>query len=72
MLVLARKPLFRNPGRALAPQELVLELGKLGHGVWIGDDIRVRVLSYSDGLVRLGIDAPHSVHVWRDELKVDR
>ena len=68
MLVLARKPLFRTT-RILPAADVAAHMAKDGHGVWIGPDIRVRVLSYDNGLVRLGIDAPRSLYVWRDELE---
>ena len=34
----------------------------------IGSDIKVKVLSIKRQAVKLGIEAPRSVHVWRDEL----
>jgi len=36
--------------------------------VQIGRDIKVTVLSIRNRRVKLGIDAPSSVSVWRDEL----
>ncbi|ULA63123.1 MAG: Translational regulator CsrA 2 [Nitrospira sp.] len=39
-----------------------------GEGVTIGPDIRVIVLGMKGGQVRLGIEAPHSVEVHRDEV----
>ena len=42
---------------------------KVGEGIQIGDNIRVVVVSIkSSGAVQIGIDAPISVRVWRDEL----
>jgi carbon storage regulator len=40
--------------------------------VCIGDDIIVRVLESSGGSVRLGIDAPKQVPIWREELRIAR
>jgi carbon storage regulator CsrA len=37
-------------------------------GIWIGPDIRVKVLAVGKQRVALGIDAPSHVPVWRDEL----
>lgn len=37
-------------------------------GVQIGRDIKVTVLSIQNRQVKLGIDAPSSVRIWRDEL----
>lgn len=39
-----------------------------GEGVTIGPDIRVIVLGMKGGQVRLGIEAPHTVEVHRDEV----
>lgn len=36
-------------------------------GIRIGDDIRIVVVQ-SGGKVRIGIDAPPAVQIWRDEL----
>lgn len=36
--------------------------------IHIGRTIKVTVLSVRKGEVRLGIDAPSSVSIWRDEL----
>jgi carbon storage regulator len=36
--------------------------------IQIGRDIKVTVLSIRNRQVKLGIDAPSSVRVWRDEL----
>ena len=36
--------------------------------IQIGRDIKVTVLSIRNRQVKLGIDAPNSVRIWRDEL----
>ena len=36
--------------------------------IQIGPDIKVTVLSIRNRQVKLGIDAPSSVRIWRDEL----
>ena len=41
---------------------------KLGQRLMIGDNIVVTVLSVRGGQVRLGIEAPRSVPIRRDEL----
>ena len=41
---------------------------KLGEAITIGSDIRVVVLQVKGGAVRLGIEAPRSVAVHRDEV----
>jgi len=41
---------------------------KVGEAITIGPDVRVVVLHVKGGLVRLGIDAPRSVEVHRDEV----
>jgi len=42
---------------------------KAGENLVIGDEIVVSVLAIRGGRIRLGIDAPPSVHVRREELK---
>jgi carbon storage regulator len=34
----------------------------------IDDDIKITVLSYNYGQVRLGIEAPEDVEIWREEI----
>jgi carbon storage regulator len=41
---------------------------KLGEKVVIGDGIVVTVVEIKGRTIRLGIEAPHSVPVWRGEL----
>ncbi|MEW6542387.1 MAG: carbon storage regulator CsrA [Nitrospirota bacterium] len=41
---------------------------KLGEGITIGSDIRVVVLEVKAGQVRLGIQAPPTVQIHRDEI----
>jgi carbon storage regulator len=41
-----------------------------GEGVVIGPDIRVVVLGIKNGQVRLGIEAPRTIEVHRDEVCV--
>jgi len=41
---------------------------KLGEAIVIGDGIVLTVLSVRGGQVRLGIDAPRTTPVWREEL----
>jgi len=43
---------------------------KRGEGVAIGPDIRVVVLGIKNGQVRLGIEAPRTIEVHRDEVCV--
>lgn len=40
-----------------------------GEWIDIGPDIAIQVLSCGDGKVRIGIEAPSHVAVWRRELK---
>lgn len=39
-----------------------------GETIHIGDDIRITVLGINGGQVRLGIDAPLSIEVHREEI----
>ena len=41
---------------------------KLGQSIMIGDDVEVTVLSVDGGKVRLGIQAPSGVPVYRTEI----
>ena len=41
---------------------------KLNESIVIGDNIVVKVVSIDNGVVKLGIDAPRSVSIIRDEL----
>ncbi len=45
---------------------------KAQQGVWIGDDVVVRVLSIEHGRVKLGIEAPAEMHIDRDELRPEK
>lgn len=40
---------------------------KIDEGIWIGDDVRVVIVSARGGTVKLGIEADLSVKVLRDE-----
>lgn len=39
-----------------------------GQSIIIRDDIRVTVLANEGGGVRIGIDAPEDVEIWREEI----
>lgn len=41
---------------------------KIGEVITIGNSVRVRVLSFDRGVVRLGIEAPKSIPVHRKEV----
>lgn len=42
---------------------------RLHEVVVIGDDVKVQVLGYKEGQVRLGIEAPSEVEVDREEVR---
>lgn len=44
---------------------------KLDEAITIGDNIVVKVISVEKGVVKLGIDAPHSISIVRNELLED-
>jgi len=44
---------------------------KLDEAITIGDDIVVKVISVEKGIVKLGIDAPTSISIVRNELLDD-
>ena len=41
---------------------------KLDESIVIGDNIRVKVISVENGVVKLGIDAPQEISIMRSEL----
>lgn len=41
---------------------------KLGESIQIGDDIRIKIIDVSRSFVKIGIDAPRSVKVHREEI----
>jgi len=41
---------------------------KIGEVITIGDSVRITVLNYDRGIVRLGIDAPKTIPVHRKEI----
>jgi carbon storage regulator len=44
---------------------------KVGEKIYIGENIVVTVAEIDRGRVRLGIEAPRDVPIWRDELAED-
>ncbi|OHE15516.1 MAG: carbon storage regulator [Sulfurimonas sp. RIFOXYD2_FULL_37_8] len=44
---------------------------KIDESIVIGDDIRIKIISIEKGVVKLGIDAPKSVSIIRNELLED-
>ena len=44
---------------------------KVGERILIGENIAVTVVRVAQGTVRLGIEAPHSTPIVREELKID-
>jgi carbon storage regulator len=45
---------------------------KLGEKIWIGENVVVTVVQIDNNRVRLGIEAPRSVPIWRSELIVEK
>ncbi len=44
---------------------------KLDEAITIGEDIVVKIISIEKGVVKLGIDAPQSISIMRNELLED-
>ncbi len=44
---------------------------KIGERIWIGQDVVITVTEIENNRVRLGIEAPRSVPIWRSELIVE-
>lgn len=41
---------------------------RIGEAICIGDDVTVRILGINGNQIRIGVDAPKSVEVHRDEI----
>ena len=41
---------------------------KYGESILIGDDIKVMILSHERGQVKVGIEAPDHIDIWREEV----
>lgn len=41
---------------------------RIGESICIGDDVTVRILGINGNQIRIGVDAPKSVEVHRDEI----
>jgi len=42
---------------------------KLDEAIWLGDNIKVKIMGIEKGVVKLGIEAPSEVTILREELK---
>ena len=42
---------------------------KLDEAIWLGDNIKIKIMGIEKGVVKLGIDAPSDVTILREELK---
>ena len=60
----------RLPGRTLENYEgtMLLLTRKLGENIRIGDDVKITIVEVKGNHVKLGIDAPPSVKVHREEI----
>jgi carbon storage regulator CsrA len=45
---------------------------KAQQGIWIGDDVLVKILSVDQGRVKIGIEAPAGIHIDREELRAGK
>jgi len=44
---------------------------KLDEAIWLGDNIKIKIMGIEKGVVKLGIDAPNDITILREELKVE-
>jgi carbon storage regulator len=44
---------------------------KLNEAIQIGDNVRLKILHISDGQVKIGIEAPNDVRIFRAEIYVE-
>ncbi len=42
---------------------------KLEEVIWLGDNIKIKIMGIEKGAVKLGIEAPSDITILRDELK---
>lgn len=42
---------------------------KLEEAIWLGDNIKVKIMGIEKGAVKLGIEAPSDITILREELK---
>ncbi|MDF1880253.1 carbon storage regulator CsrA [Sulfurimonas sp. MAG313] len=42
---------------------------KLEEAIWIGDNIKIKIMGIEKGAVKLGIEAPSDITILRQELK---
>ena len=42
---------------------------KLDEAIWLGDNIKIKIMGIEKGVVKLGIDAPNEITILREELK---
>jgi carbon storage regulator len=56
---------FLNHGRR---SRMLILTRKQNESIVIDDDIRITVLSDKLGQVKIGIDAPEDVEIWREEI----
>ena len=48
---------------------LMAKVGSADHEIFIGENIKIRILSSSDGYARVGIDAPHDMEILRGKVR---
>ena len=41
---------------------------KLDEAIWLGDNIKIKIMGIEKGVVKLGIDAPSDISIVRNEL----
>ncbi len=42
---------------------------KLEEAIWLGDNIKIKIMGIEKGAVKLGIEAPSDITILREELK---
>ncbi|MFC2074597.1 carbon storage regulator CsrA, partial [Campylobacterota bacterium] len=42
---------------------------KLEEAIWLGDNIKVKIMGIEKGTVKIGIEAPSDITILREELK---
>lgn len=42
---------------------------KLDEAIWIGDNVKIKIMGIEKGTVKIGIEAPSDITILREELK---
>ena len=61
-------PTFQATFAIITESNMLVLTRKIGEGIVIGDDVTITVVEMKGGNVRIGIDAPRSKKIYRQEI----